>query len=111
MLNPNKHIFDLFMKEKTRYPDLTVFYRKASGNQPASMRYVVEDGVLTVIFEESGTEKFYFKKPDEKGVGTLFQTISEEGAACSEEDAAVDVPAKWTEIAQTYRFERHILNI
>lgn len=111
MNNPNKHLFDCFNAEKERHPDMSVYYRKKSENNDASIRYHNDDGVLTVFFSEQGNEDFYFKKPDEGGIGELVQRVSENGKLGIQGANFLKMPSSFRNIAQEYQYDRASLHI
>lgn len=72
-------LYNIFDNERKRYPDMTVFYREGNDRMEKSLSYSNDDGRLTILFGKNGEEDFYFRKPDEKGLGDIVQTLSNKG--------------------------------
>lgn len=111
MENPNKYLFDCFNAEKNRHPDMSIYYRKKSENNDASIRYMNDEGVLTVLFSEQGNEDFYFRRPNEGGIGELVQRVSDNGKFGIQGANFLTMPAKFRDIAQEYQYDRASLHI
>lgn len=111
MENPNRHLFECFKAEKERHPDMSIFYRKKSEKNDASIRYINENGVLTVLFNEQGNEDFYFKKPNESGIGELVQRVSDNGKLGIQGANFLTMPTEFRDIAQEYQYDRASLRI
>jgi hypothetical protein len=111
MENPNKYLFDCFNAEKKRHPDMSIYYRKKSDNNDASIRYMNEEGVLTVLFSEQGNEDFYFRRPNDIGIGELVQRVSDNGRYGIQGANFLSLPVKFRNIAQAYQYDRASLHI
>lgn len=111
MTNPNMHMFDCFNAEKKRHPDMSIYYRKRSDKNDASIRYLNDEGVLTVLFSTHGNEDFYFKAPTESGIGELVQRVSDNGKLGVQGAGFLKMPTSFRNIAQEYQYDRSSLHI
>lgn len=111
MENPNKYLFECFNAEKTRHPDMSIFYRKQSEKNDASIRYMNDEGVLTVLFNNKGVEDFYFRRPNDSGIGELVQRVSDNGKFGVQGANFLNMPAIFRSIAQEYQYDRASLHI
>lgn len=109
-------LFDIFKNEKDRNPDLTVLYFKGNDKLDKSLTYFLEgeDGKksqLKVLFKNGGIEEFYYRKPDEKGLGALVQTVADKGRIGELTNEFSDMPARFKEVAQSYQYDRDAIGI
>lgn len=111
MNNPNKYLFNCFNAERERHPTMKLLYRKATDRNDASMRYIADNGVLTVLFLKNGYEEFYFKTEEQKGIGKLIQSIDAEGIVTLSDMSSNSIPKVFLDIAHDYIYNRDKLKI
>ena len=111
MNNPNKFIFNCFNAERERHPSMKLLYRKATDRNDASMRYIADNGILTVLFLKNGCEEFYFKTEEQKSIGILIQSIDAEGSVSFSDVSSNDIPQVFIDISQDYINNRDKLKL
>lgn len=107
-------LFDIFQNEKTRNPDMTVFYKDNNGLKYLS--YKNDEGVLTVRFGENGKEDFYFKNADEKGLGEKVLHLEPKGKGQKGmfgliEDKMWEIPDRFADLTTEWRFNRDLIKV
>lgn len=111
MNNPNRYLFNCFSAEREHHPNMKLLYRKATDRNDASMRYISDNGMLTVLFLKNGCEEFYFKLETQKGIGKLIQNIDADGNVTLSAQDATDVPQEFLDISQDYISNREMLRL
>lgn len=106
-------LYNIFKNEKERNPDMTVFYREGNDKMENSLSYSNDEGKLTILFRKGGIEEFHFRKPDEKGLGDIVQTLYNKGkdGEMPHINSLFDLPKRFREIAQSYQYERKEIGI
>jgi len=107
-------LYNIFQNEKSRNPDLTVFYK--DNNDVKYLSYSNDEGTLTVKFGEKEKEDFYYKKIGEKGMGEkVFHLEPKNKSASSRmgiiEDALWDIPERFINLTDDWHFNREAIGV
>ena len=107
-------LYDIFMNEKKRNPDMTIFYKDNNGQKYLS--YSNNEGTLTVKFGEKGKEDFFFKEAGEKGLGEKVFHLEPKNKSNTERMGIVekkmwDIPARFIQLTDDWQFERDKIGV